>query len=70
MLEERGFVEFALYPLFSPQSLISEGTANYGVELAFPGETRLAYEAEVLFPLAGLDPGQARSYARVRALAE
>ena len=58
-MRERGFVEFTVYPLFSPQSLIAEGTANYGVELAFPGDTRWQWERDNLFPLAGLDPATA-----------
>ncbi|MEM1133978.1 MAG: hypothetical protein AAGH53_13685 [Pseudomonadota bacterium] len=53
---QRGWVEYQIYPLYSPQSLIAEGSANYGIELAFPGEERLAYEKSVLYPLAGLDP--------------
>ncbi|MBX3479386.1 MAG: hypothetical protein KF842_03230 [Caulobacter sp.] len=63
----RGWVEFTIYPLYSPQSLIAEGTANYGVDLAFPGEDKLAFERDVLFPLAGLDPAKA---ARQVALSE
>ena len=51
-----------MYPLFSPQSLIAEGTANYGIEVAFPGDERLAFEREVLFPAAGLDPARADEY--------
>ena len=27
---------FEVYPLLSPQSLIAEGTANYGIDIAFP----------------------------------
>jgi len=63
----RGWVEFTVYPLFSPQSLIAEGTANFGIEVAFPGEERLAFERDVLFPLAGLDPAEAQRWARVQA---
>ncbi len=63
----RGWVEFTVYPLFSPQSLIAEGTANFGIEVAFPGEERLAFERDVLFPIAGLDPGEAERWARVQA---
>ena len=37
LVRDRGWVEFTVYPLFSPQSLIAEGTANYGIEVAFPG---------------------------------
>ena len=63
----RGWVEFTVYPLFSPQSLIAEGTANFGIEVAFPGEERLAFERDALFPLAGLDPAEAQRWARVQA---
>ncbi|RLB48435.1 MAG: hypothetical protein DRI90_25415, partial [Deltaproteobacteria bacterium] len=55
-----------VYALFSSQSLIAEGTANYGIKVAFPGEERLAFERDVLFPLAGLDPAAAEGYAKVR----
>jgi hypothetical protein len=48
-------VEASLYPLFSPQSFIAEGSGNYGIELAFPGNDRVLFTKEVLLPLAGLD---------------
>jgi len=70
LVRERGWIEFTIYPLFSPQSLIAEGTANYGIEVAFPGAERLAFERDVLFPIAGLDPSQADAYARVRTLVD
>ena len=66
---ERGWVEVTVYPLFSPQSLIAEGTANFGIDVAFPGPERLAFEREVLFPLAGLDSATAEAYADARVLA-
>jgi len=59
---DKGWLEFSLYPLFSPQSLIAEGSANYGVELAFPGDERVEYEREHLFPLARLDVTDAARY--------
>jgi hypothetical protein len=62
MVRERGWMEFSVYPLFSPQSLIAEGTANYGIEMAFPGSGRVEFEKEVLFGLAGLDPATADAY--------
>lgn len=58
----RGWQEFSVYPLYSPQSLIAEGSANYGIELAFNGEDRLNYERDVLYPLAGLDPETAGAF--------
>lgn len=70
LVRERGWPEFTVYPLFSPQSLIAEGTANYGIEVAFPGDERLRFERERLYPLAGLDPARAAEYDRVRRLVD
>jgi hypothetical protein len=67
MVKERGWREFTVYPLFSPQSLIAEGSANFGIEVAFPGAARVAFERDVLFPLAGLDPSTAERYYKVLA---
>ncbi len=38
--------------------------------MAFPGDERLAFERDVLFPLAGLDGSQAAAYAKTRALVD
>ena len=67
LVRGRGWQEFTVYPLFSPQSLIAEGTANFGIEVAFPAEARVAFERDRLFPLAGLDPAQAPAYYEVLA---
>lgn len=55
LYHDKGWVEISLYPLFSPQSLIAEGSANYGIEMAFPGKEKVEFEKDVLLPLAGLD---------------
>lgn len=68
LAQGRGWIEFTVYPLFSPQSLIAEGTANYGIDLLFPGGERLEFEKKVLYPLAGLDPEKAERLARVEKL--
>ena len=65
---KRGWVEFTVYALFSPQSLIAEGTANFGIEVAFPGKERMEFERDVLFPLAELDKSTAEKYSNVQAL--
>jgi hypothetical protein len=70
LVRDRGWMEFTVYPLFSPQSLIAEGTANYGIEVAFPGEERIAFEEQTLFPAAGIEPSKAREYYAVQALVE
>ena len=70
LVKRRGWVEFSVYPLFSPQSLIAEGTANFGIEVAFPGAERVAFETRSLFPLAGLDPAGAAEYYDIQALVD
>lgn len=68
IVDGEGWVEYTLYPLFSPLSLIAEGSANYGIELAFPGDEKIAFERDVLFPLAGLDPAAAGKLAELNRL--
>ncbi len=58
-VKAKGWMEYSVYPLFSPMSIIAEGSGNYGIELAFPGDEKIAFERDVLFPLAGLDPEKA-----------
>ncbi len=70
LVKERGWTEFSVYPLYSPMSLIAEGTANYGIEVAFPGEERVEFERKVLYPLAGLDPAMAPTYHQVTSILE
>lgn len=70
LVNGRGWVEFSLYPLFSPQSLIAEGSANLGIDMAFPEPERTAFERDSLFPLAGLDPALAEQNSRVRRVVE
>lgn len=48
----RGWTEYSVYPLYSPQSLIAEGSANYGIDLAFPEGSKADTERDVLMPLA------------------
>lgn len=55
LYHDQGLTEISMYPLFSPQSLIAEGTANYGIEVVFPGNDKVVFAREVLLPLAGLD---------------
>lgn len=62
LVDNKGWIEFSLYPLFSPQSLIAEGSANHGIAMAFPDDERLEFEAAVLFPLAGLESEGIETY--------
>jgi len=69
-VKEKGWMEFSVYPLYSPISLIAEGTANYGIKVVFPGNERIKYEKDVLFPLAGLNPDDADLYYHILELME
>jgi hypothetical protein len=69
LVRDRGWMEFSVYPLFSPQSLVAEGTANFGRDVAFPTRTeRMKFEKEVLFPAAGIDASRADEYYAVQDL--
>src|SRR6476660_3460808 len=70
LVRQRGWVEISMYPLFSPQSFIAEGSANYGIDMAFPLAQRTAFERDSLFPLAGLDTSLAERNAAVRQVVE
>ena len=70
LVKDRGWIEYTVYPLFSPQSLIAEGTANYGIEVAFSLPDRLRFERDVLFPLAGLNIDRVVEYYSVLELVD
>ena len=64
MVRENNWMEFSVQPLFSPQALLMEGSANFGTTMAFPGDAQMEYERDVLYPLAGLNPDLAEPYFR------
>ena len=68
LVRDRNWMEFCVSPLYSPQSLIAEGIAEYGIDIAFDAITRIEFEQKVLFPLAGLDPSEAEQYYKIREL--
>ena len=71
LVRERGWVEFSVYPLFSPQSLIAEGTRQlrHRGRLSARRAPRRS-SATVMFPAAGLDPAGAERLLRVLALVD
>jgi len=62
----RKWIEYSVYPLYSPQSLIAEGSANYGIDLAFPGTEKLAFETSALYPIAGISTADAANYSKLQ----
>jgi hypothetical protein len=58
----------SVYPLYSPMSFVAEGSANYGIDLAFPGDEAARFEQDVLLPLAGLTGAPVERKAELNAL--
>ena len=61
-VERLGQIEYTVMPLYSPKAIIAEGSADYGVKLAFPGDEQIIFERDVLAPLAGLDTADIADY--------
>ncbi|NVM03332.1 MAG: hypothetical protein HWN67_13410 [Candidatus Helarchaeota archaeon] len=50
----KNYIEFSVYPLYSPASVISEGTAELGLEIIFTEKELLKFLKDEMFPLVGL----------------
>jgi hypothetical protein len=59
----RNWIEFTVFPLFAPTALVAEGTANHGIDMAFPSRAeRLAFERDMLAPMASLPTADIERY--------
>jgi hypothetical protein len=73
LLEQRfgaSRVELLVQPTFSPQSALHESAASGASSLVFGDADRVAFERDVLFPLAGLNPTGAERHVRVSRLVD
>jgi hypothetical protein len=70
LILRRGLKEYLVQPTYSPQSMLSESMATLAPDVAFPRSERLAFERDVLFPIAGLDAKNAALYLRVEDLVD
>jgi hypothetical protein len=68
LLHDNGWLEVSLYPLFSPQSFIAEGTANYAFRMVFPRDEYKQFIKEVLLPIAKIDTTNFEIYFKVLSL--
>jgi hypothetical protein len=55
LVRGRGWNEFSVYPLYSPQSLIAEGTADSGLSVVMDDNERWTFLEERLGPIAGVE---------------
>ncbi len=62
LVMEKGWVEFTVYPLHSPQSLIAEGTAEAALGVIMTDAEHRAFLKSKLAPLAGLDSAELDRY--------
>ena len=63
LVRQRDWLEYTVYILYSPQSLIAEGTADAGVAVILSPEERLALMRDELAPIAGLKGRDFETYA-------
>ena len=54
LVNGRGWVEYTVYPLYSPQSLLAEGSANVGIDIDYTDDERRRVLTDVLGPVAGV----------------
>lgn len=62
LYRDKGWVEISLYPLYSAQSFIAEGSANYGIDMCFPGKEAADFTKKILAPLAGIETAEVELY--------
>lgn len=55
-LKKLSWIEFHLLPTYTPAMPIIEGTAEYGPSLVFSDDENVAFQRDVLAPIAGIDP--------------
>lgn len=66
LVRGRGWREYTVAPLYSPMSVLAEGTADLGAEIIATDGERLAFLRDVLAPLAGLSGLDLETLARFR----
>jgi hypothetical protein len=69
LVRDRGWFEHAVWPFFSPKTLVGEGIAEYAMDLVFPLENRARFAEQKLFPLAGIEGEDAKLYFQIQDLA-
>jgi len=70
LVHGKGWRELTVYPLYSPQSLIAEGTANVGIDVIMTKAEQEAFLRDVLAPIADISPAEVGRYLDVRTAAE
>ena len=64
-LQQRGWIEFSIFPLFSPQGVIFEGSGDFAAKVAFPGDSRIKFLRNTIMPIAGIETADLEVAARL-----
>lgn len=70
LVRGKGWRELTVYPLYSPQSLIAEGTANVGLDVIMTRAEQESFLRDVLAPIADISSADVERYLEVRTAAE
>ncbi|MEW5796227.1 MAG: hypothetical protein AB1772_07675 [Candidatus Zixiibacteriota bacterium] len=65
LVQDSGWVEFSVIPLYCPSSVLDEGMASYASALVFPLEERVAFYKRILPQFMNLDTAMIDTYCRV-----
>lgn len=66
LVRGKGWLEYTVYPLYSPQSMLAEGTANAGEDLLFSTDERRHLLTDVLAPIGGVPRDAVLALDRIR----
>ena len=66
LVRERRWIEHTVYPLYSPESVLAEGTANVGIDIVYTDDERRRVLTEVLAPVAGVPAEAVLAADRIR----
>lgn len=62
LYKRKGWIEFSIIPLFSPKAVISEGLANFAIEILFDENEKQEFEKNILCKIAGINTKQVDLY--------
>lgn len=67
-LQQHGWIEFSILPLFSPQAVIFEGSGDLAADVAFPGTSRYEFLRDEIVPITGNESADLDALRAVRKL--
>lgn len=62
LYKHKGWIEFSIIPLFSPKAVISEGLANFAIEILFEKNEKSEFEKNILCKIAGINTNRIDLY--------